>query len=79
MSTLPLIPAYANTAASEDLYSTLRSSLMERARDKESTIRVQAVVALSKLAGSEDISELEDGEQTIMDMLIDCLQYDPAP
>ncbi|KZT66150.1 hypothetical protein DAEQUDRAFT_730656 [Daedalea quercina L-15889] len=63
----------------EDLYSTLRSSLMERARDKEPTIRVQAVVALSKLAGSEDVPELEDGEQTIMDMLIDCLTYDIAP
>ncbi|KAH9922432.1 nuclear condensing complex subunit [Fomitopsis serialis] len=63
----------------EDLYSSLRSSLMERARDKESTIRFQAVVALSKLAGSEDVSELEEGEQTIMDMLIDCLTYDAAP
>ncbi|KAH9918855.1 uncharacterized protein B0H18DRAFT_937624 [Fomitopsis serialis] len=40
----------------EDLYSSLRSSLMERARDTESTIGFQAVVALSKLAGSEDVS-----------------------
>ncbi|KAH9918861.1 uncharacterized protein B0H18DRAFT_1122829 [Fomitopsis serialis] len=69
----------ANPTASEDLYSSLRSSLMERARDKESTISNRAIVALSKLAGSEDVIKLEEGEQTIMDMLIDCLTYDAAP
>ncbi|KAH9837531.1 nuclear condensing complex subunit [Rhodofomes roseus] len=63
----------------EDLYSVLRSSLMERARDKEPTIRVQAVAALSKLAGAEDIAELDDGEQSIMDLLIDCMRYDLSP
>ncbi|EPS97881.1 hypothetical protein FOMPIDRAFT_114936 [Fomitopsis schrenkii] len=39
---------------------------MERTRDRELPICVQAIIALSKLAGSEDVSALEEGEQTIM-------------
>ncbi|CCM04766.1 uncharacterized protein FIBRA_06956 [Fibroporia radiculosa] len=62
----------------EDLYGSLRSSLMERVRDKEAVIRVQATIALSKLAGSEDISELDDDEMSIMGVLIDTLSFDPS-
>lgn len=42
---------------------------MERVRDKlkEAIIRVQVVAALSKLAGSEDPSELDDDETSIVD------------
>ncbi|PCH39141.1 hypothetical protein WOLCODRAFT_110578 [Wolfiporia cocos MD-104 SS10] len=61
----------------EDLYASLRSSLMQRVRDKEPAIRVQAIAALSKLAGSEDVSELDD-EQSIMDALLDALAHDTA-
>ncbi|EPS93226.1 hypothetical protein FOMPIDRAFT_1056181 [Fomitopsis schrenkii] len=63
----------------EDLYSSLRSSLMERTRDREPPIRVQAIIALSKLAGSEDVSELDEGEQTIMEALLDAITYDTSP
>ena len=63
---------------SDELYSALRTHLMERVRDKEFTIRVQAVVALSKLAGSEDPNELDDDEVSIIDTLTQIRRYDSA-
>ncbi|OBZ78081.1 Condensin complex subunit 3 [Grifola frondosa] len=63
----------------EDLYTSLRSSLMERLRDKEAMVRVHAVVALSKLSFSEEPSELEEGESSILDTLIDTMTYDTSP
>ena len=74
-STSVLIPV----ASSEDVYSGLRASLMERARDKESAIRAHAIVALSKLISGEDPEELEEGEASILDTVLDSLCYDPAP
>jgi condensin complex subunit 3 len=46
--------------------------------DKETFIRVQAAVALSKLCGTEDVSDLEEDEQSAMDILLDTLSCDPA-
>ncbi|KAJ7104390.1 nuclear condensing complex subunit [Mycena belliarum] len=64
----------------EDSYLALRESLIDRATcDKESIIRAQAVAALSRLIGSEDPSELQDGERSILDVLLDVLASDPAP
>lgn len=63
---------------SEDLYTLLRSSLLVRINDKESTIRARAIVALSKLCGSEDPEEVEDGEKTAVEVLIDVLSGDPS-
>ncbi|KAG6830471.1 hypothetical protein H0H87_008044 [Tephrocybe sp. NHM501043] len=63
---------------SEDIYSELRSLLLDRVHDKESTVRVQVVIALSKLAGSDDPSDLEDGEQTILEVLLDTLEHDSS-
>ena len=57
----------------------LRSSMVERVRDKEAPIRVQAVIALSKLAPSEDISELDDDEPSITDVLVVVLAHDTSP
>ncbi|KAF8437916.1 hypothetical protein L210DRAFT_3761543 [Boletus edulis BED1] len=51
---------------------------MERIHDKETPIRVQAAVALSKLCGSEDPSDVEEGEQAAIDVLFDTLSCDPA-
>ncbi|TFK34512.1 nuclear condensing complex subunit [Crucibulum laeve] len=62
----------------EDTYELLRESLMERICDKESLIRVHAVIALSKLIGSEDPDEVEDGEKTILEVLLDVVSHDPA-
>lgn len=63
---------------SEDLYTLLRSSLLMRINDKEPTVRVRAVVALSKLCGSEDPEEVEDGEQITVEVLMDVLSGDPS-
>lgn len=56
----------------------LRPALIERVHDKETLIRVQAAVALSKLCGSEDPSDVEENEQTTIDVLLDTLSCDPA-
>ena len=53
--------------------------MVERVRDKEAPIRVQAVIALSKLAPSEDISELDDDEPSITDVLVVALTHDTSP
>ncbi|KAG5641543.1 hypothetical protein DXG03_004802 [Asterophora parasitica] len=63
----------------EDIYKELRSSLMGRINDKEANVRVQAVIALSKLAGSEGPSEVEDGESTVLDVLLDTMEHDSSP
>ncbi|KAF9043571.1 hypothetical protein BDZ89DRAFT_236873 [Hymenopellis radicata] len=63
----------------EDTYILLRYGLTQRASDKESNVRVFAIVALSKLAGTEDADELEPGEKTCLDILVDALAHDPAP
>ena len=63
---------------SEDVYHILRAALIERIHDKETPIRVQAAVALSKLCGSEDPSDVEDDELTAIDVLFDTLSCDPA-
>ncbi|KAG8932901.1 hypothetical protein FRC01_011776 [Tulasnella sp. 417] len=62
----------------EELYLALHSALLERIRDKENSIRVQAVIALAKLQG-ENPEEMEEEEQSVSDVLIDVLQHDPSP
>ncbi|KAJ7284629.1 nuclear condensing complex subunit [Mycena rebaudengoi] len=63
----------------EDIYAELRTALLDRIRDKEVMIRVQVVIALSKLAGSENANELDEGEKTVLDILLDTLVSDPSP
>lgn len=70
--------AIADIPRREDMYVTLRSSLMERASDKEHIVRIQAVLALSKLVQGEDPDELPDGEQTILSLLEDIVVHDPS-
>ncbi|TFK38229.1 nuclear condensing complex subunit [Crucibulum laeve] len=62
----------------EDIYTSLRAALMDRVSDKEASVRVQAVIGLSKLCGSEDPAEVEEGE-TVLDVLLDTLAHDTAP
>ncbi|KAI9449685.1 nuclear condensing complex subunit [Lactarius psammicola] len=62
----------------EDIYNTLRTALLGRVRDKESFIRVQAVAALAKICGSEDLGELAEDEQTATEVLEDLLAHDPS-
>ncbi|KAG2337723.1 hypothetical protein BDR05DRAFT_894747 [Suillus weaverae] len=63
---------------SEKLYTELRTALFERVHDKETFVRVQAVIALSKLCGSEDPSDVEEGEPTALEILLETLSCDPA-
>ena len=58
---------------SDDIYNVLRDNLLERVRDKESPVRVQAAFALSKLCGSEDDPNVEP---KITDIINDVLTYD---
>lgn len=60
------------------MYNSLRVALLERVRDKEPFVRVQAVAALAKICGSEDLEELGEGEQTATEVLEDLLAHDPS-
>lgn len=64
---------------SDDLYVLLRSTLLERARDKEIPVRVQAALGLAKLRGAEDPDDLEEDEENLDDVLLDLLRFDSAP
>ena len=63
---------------SEDVYHLLRGALIDCIHDKETLVRVQAAVALSKLCGSEEPSDVEEDEPTAIDILLDTLSCDPA-
>lgn len=60
------------------MYLNIRKHLMERAQDKESTIRVHSIIGLSKLLGSEDQSEVNGEEMSVLDVLLDSLCHDPS-
>ncbi|WVR08557.1 hypothetical protein IAU60_005612 [Kwoniella sp. DSM 27419] len=62
----------------DDLYVLLRKSLLDRARDKESAVRVQAALGLAKLQSGEDEDDLEEGQEPLGSVLLDLLRYDPA-
>ncbi|KAG8843652.1 hypothetical protein FRB96_003876 [Tulasnella sp. 330] len=63
----------------EELYLTMRAALLERVRDKEVFVRVQAVVSIGNLQEGDNLEDLEEGEQSLTEVLVDILQYDPAP
>ncbi|TFK26559.1 condensin subunit Cnd3 [Coprinopsis marcescibilis] len=62
----------------EDTYNLLREGLVERLNDKEPIIRANAAAALSKLVGSEDPDEIETGEQSVLDILLEVMGSDPT-
>ncbi|KAJ7056620.1 nuclear condensing complex subunit [Mycena amicta] len=62
----------------DDTYLKLRTELMERVYDKEGTIRMKVVVSLSRLAEGEDLNELEEGQQSILQLLLDTMTTDPS-
>ncbi|TYJ51732.1 hypothetical protein B9479_007684 [Cryptococcus floricola] len=62
----------------DDLYVLLRKSLLDRAKDKEAAVRVQATLGLSKLQSGEDEDDLEEGQEPLANVLLDLLRYDPA-
>ena len=60
------------------MYTTLRQNYVERAFDKEATIRGYAVIGLSKLVAGDVPSELPADEPSITEILLDRLQYDDS-
>jgi condensin complex subunit 3 len=66
-------------AIDEDIFSLIISSLTKRLRDKEASVRVQAVMGLGRLAtDEEDEDEDSDDEaSTILEKLVDIMQNDP--
>jgi condensin complex subunit 3 len=66
----------------DELFETLRAALLLRASDKESSVRVQAIIALAKLQSGDDDEEgmeLDDESSlTTTDILIRLLRHDPS-
>ncbi|CDS02070.1 hypothetical protein [Sporisorium scitamineum] len=65
-------------ALDEDMFQTLKSFLLDRARDKESVVRVQSVIALTKLLTNEDEEQEDEDSQEIRQVLIEILRFDPS-
>lgn len=65
----------------DDLFEALKGALLIRAMDRESSVRVQAIVALAKLQGAEgdegDEGDEDEG-QGITSVLLRVLQHDPS-
>jgi condensin complex subunit 3 len=67
----------------EDVFNLVRVGLMKRLRDKEPSVRVQAIMGLGRLAGGEDKPDEEDSDDDeeakgILNMLVDTMVNDPA-
>lgn len=68
----------------DDLFQLLRQGLLKRIRDKESMVRVQAVLGLGRLAGNEVEGEAnsedsdDDSGTGLLAKLLDVLQNDPS-
>lgn len=65
----------------DELYHLIRQGLIKRIRDKEPSVRVQAVMGLGRLAGNEDEdddSSRNDGAAALLDKLLDVLQNDTS-
>jgi condensin complex subunit 3 len=64
--------------SSDDLYVNLRRCLLDRSRDKDTAVRVQAALGLAKLQDGEDEEDLQEGDESLAQVLLDLLIYDPA-
>ncbi|ORZ19383.1 nuclear condensing complex subunit [Absidia repens] len=62
---------------SEDLYQDLKSALYYRIKDKEASVRIQAVTALSRLQSADDEPDQKDG-LTIIQKLTWILRHDAS-
>ncbi|KAJ5104348.1 Armadillo-like helical [Penicillium alfredii] len=63
----------------DDLYHTIRQGLLKRIRDKESSVRVQAVMGLGRLAGNDEEDDgNEDNSTALLEKLIEIMQNDTS-
>ncbi|KAJ5795299.1 Armadillo-like helical [Penicillium paradoxum] len=59
----------------DELYHTIRQVLLKRLRDKEASVRVQAVLGLGRLAGDDGE---DDDNAALLEKLIDIMQNDTS-
>ncbi|KAI4937600.1 hypothetical protein J4E85_000035 [Alternaria conjuncta] len=71
------------TTIDDDIFDLIRLGFLKRLRDKEPTVRVQAILGLGRLAGNDD--EEQDDEDSddeaaggILDKLLDIMINDPS-
>ncbi|KAF1981724.1 ARM repeat-containing protein [Aulographum hederae CBS 113979] len=66
----------------DEVFQVVRHGLLKRLRDKESQVRVQAVLGLGRLAGEsssdDDDSDSDDDSGGVLMKLLDILQNDPS-
>ncbi|KAF2841202.1 ARM repeat-containing protein [Patellaria atrata CBS 101060] len=66
----------------DELFGLVRLGLLRRLRDKESSVRVQAILGLGRLAGEGEENEDEDSDDEdsggVLEKLLDVLQNDPS-
>ncbi|KAF2403027.1 hypothetical protein EJ06DRAFT_489758 [Trichodelitschia bisporula] len=66
----------------DELFQFVRLALMKRLRDKESIVRVQAVLGLGRLADEneddQDNDDSDDDAGGVLDRLREALQHDPS-
>lgn len=66
----------------DELFDHIRLGLLKRLRDKESSVRVQAVCGLGRLAGEgdgpQDPEDSDDSSGGVLERLLDVLQNDPS-
>ncbi|KAG9231794.1 nuclear condensing complex subunit [Amylocarpus encephaloides] len=67
----------------EDVFAELRHGLLKRIHDKEAIVRVQAVLGLGRLAGTDADGQAEDSDDDdnaagLLEKLIEILQNDPS-
>lgn len=63
----------------DELYKAIRQGLLKRIRDKESSVRVQAVTGLARLAvDDEEDDDQDDNSSALLDKLIDIMQNDTS-
>lgn len=62
----------------DEVYRLVRQGLLKRIRDKETNVRVQAVMGLSRLVGNDGDDDLQDSSAALLEKLLDILQNDPS-
>ncbi|KAF1835340.1 ARM repeat-containing protein [Decorospora gaudefroyi] len=67
----------------DDIFNLIRLAFMKRLRDKESSVRVQAILGLGRLAGNDDEDEEDEDSADeaaggILEKLLDIMANDPS-
>ena len=63
----------------EEVSGTIHSALINSANDKDAAARVQVAIVLGEFAHGEDLAVIEEGIQSLTDILRNLVQFDPSP